>query len=221
MPLLSWFSSSRSTTTSTNHENNSNAAPGQAGTIAQTCLEATDFETLAENVHDLRAKCDQAMDLCEQANLQFEKYRVEALGLKHALKAEREAHANTQRLLDKTKDTNRQLEDLNRKLQTNVKRETVLNAQANARLNTEMASLRAMTKHARLQEERLIDTQLDLEYLKCTTDLVPSSYDMKLALDQDAPLPAQPFVVVLVDGDAYKVRTSPVLRKDNHRSPIN
>ena len=62
-----------------------------------------------------------------------------------------------------------------------------------------------MTRHAKAQEERLIETQLDLEYLKCTTHPEPFN-DVAPAIGNDAPLPAQPFVVVLVDGDAYKAR---------------
>ena len=173
-----------------------------------------DFEILADQVQELRAKFDWALGMCEQANSQFDQYRTEIFELKKSLDAERSFFAKANRLLEKTRKVNEQLENQSRKLQASLRRETVLNSQLQARFNTEMASLRAMTKYARTQEEKLIDTQLDLEFLKCTTDVEPLSTAAAGPIDNDAPLPAQPFVVVLIDGDAYKVRL-------NHQCSFN
>lgn len=160
-----------------------------------------DFESLADQVEDLRRKYAEAVDSCEQANLQFDKYRTEMNELKKSLEAERNACIKAHKLLAKQTETNKQLQAQNKNLQTRLQRETMLNSQIQAKLHTETAALQAMTKHARSQEEKLIDTRLDLEYLKCT--IVEPLPDPAVMLRNDAPLPAQPFVVVLVDGDAY------------------
>ncbi|EXJ57891.1 hypothetical protein A1O7_05314 [Cladophialophora yegresii CBS 114405] len=175
---------------------------GNAAQQEQTSVEHIDFSTLADRVEEFRYELDRARDMCEQANLEINKYRVEIHRLKCTLDAERDACSKAHKLLIRESNHNKELENPNKNLQNSLKRETVLNSQLQARLNTETASLKAMTKHARSQEEKLIDTQLDLEYLKCTMSVDPPLAPT-LALNNHAPLPAQPFVVVLVDGDAY------------------
>ncbi len=166
-------------------------------------IEAMNPAHLAEKVAELCWELDRARDMCEQANLQFDRYRLEIVGLKRQLGLEKDACRQAHEIVFRESNHNTQLRGQVKTLQTGLRRETVLNSQLQARLNTESASLRAATRHSRTQEEKLIDTQLDLEYLRCTTgeEQPPST----IAISNDAPLPAQPFVVVLIDGDAYQV----------------
>ncbi|OQV09163.1 hypothetical protein CLAIMM_13323 [Cladophialophora immunda] len=165
-------------------------------------IEDRDFDTLADKVEALRSELEYAYELCDQANVELDKYRTELYVLRRSLESERESGAEAHRLLVEEQAKCVTLQAQVRTMQTSSRNGSVLAGQLQARLNTEMASLRAMTKHARKLEEKLIDTQLDLEYLKCTTNAEPLK-DPLIALAQDFPLPAQPFVVVLVDGDAY------------------
>ena len=201
MPLLSWLSAVRGgPVLDKDSRTSSDERPLQSEEIS---VEDMNFETLADKVGELRAKLDWAYELCDQANLQFDKYRTEAYELKKSLESERDASTKAHKLLTKERNLNAQLQAQNKNLHIGLRKGTVLASQLQARLNTEAASSRAMTKHARATEEKLIDTQLDLEYLKCTTRVDPPNH--ALVVNKDAPLPAQPFVVVLVDGDAYKV----------------
>ncbi|ETI27295.1 hypothetical protein G647_09485 [Cladophialophora carrionii CBS 160.54] len=201
MSLISWISSFPGKA----NPGKSTSMKGQgipAGQ-GQTPVEHIDFSTLAHRVEELRYELDRARDICEQANLELDKYRTEIHRLKCTLDAERDACSEAYKLLMREKDRNKELQNRNRNLQNSLKGETTAsNSQLQARLNTETASLKAMTKHARILEEKLVDTQLDLEYLKCTTSVDHPSTPT-VALNNHAPLPAQPFVVVLVDGDAY------------------
>ncbi|KAJ9609809.1 hypothetical protein H2200_006138 [Cladophialophora chaetospira] len=200
MPLLSWLSPFTG-----KNELQEDALSNRSGSLQteETLAAYVDFEALAEKVDELRYELDRARDMCEQANIQFDKYRLEIYNLKQRLDLERDACIKAHRIVFNESNHNNQLRARNRDLQTSLKRQTVHSAQLEARLATETSSLRAMTKHARTQEERLIDTQLDLEYLRCTTSDARPSPSLA-AVNNDAPLPAQPFVVVLVDGDAYK-----------------
>lgn len=178
--------------------------------INQTSDMDFDFESLADQVEEMRTKYARAMDMCEQANLQFDKYRTEIYELKRSLELEGDACIKAHKLLAKQTESNKQLQAQNKNLQTSIRREATQNSHLQAMLNAETAALRAMTKHARSQEEKLIDTRLDLEYLKCTTmEPLP---DPAAVSSNDAPLPAQPFVVVLIDGDAYNKVSHPLLK---------
>ncbi|KIW66436.1 hypothetical protein PV04_05771 [Phialophora macrospora] len=201
MSLSSWISAFRSKAIPL--ESTEANGTGSASEDGQTPVEHIDFATLADRVEELRYELDRARDMCEQANVEFDRYRIEIHRLKCTLDAERDASAKAHKLLMREIDRTKELQNREKNLQISLRRETLSNSQLQARLNTETASLKAMTKHARTQEEKLIDTQLELEYLKCTTSVEPP-LDPTVALDQHAPLPAQPFVVVLVDGDAYQ-----------------
>ncbi|KIW80972.1 hypothetical protein Z517_03995 [Fonsecaea pedrosoi CBS 271.37] len=165
-------------------------------------IEDMDFDTLADKVEALRAQLEYANELCAQANLQFDKYRIELYELRNSLDSARARGDEARRLLVEEQEKRVALQAQAKSLQTSLRNESVLAGQLQARLNTETTSLKAMTKHARRLEERLVDMQLDLEYLRCTTNTEPVK-DPLVTLAQDSPLPAQPFVVVLVDGDAY------------------
>ena len=62
------------------------------------------------------------------------------------------------------------------------------------------------------------NARLQLEYLRCTTtEPLPAAFSE----DEAMPLPPDPFVIVLIDGDAYGVSTDPlsnsgVLHLDRH-----
>ncbi|EXJ69137.1 uncharacterized protein A1O5_08072 [Cladophialophora psammophila CBS 110553] len=161
-----------------------------------------DFDTLADKVEALQLELEFAYELCDQANIQFDKYRTELYELTKSLESEREKAARAQRLLVEERGKCATLEARAKNLKVSLENEFVHVAKLQARLNTETASLKAMNKQARKVEEKLIDTQLDLEYLRCTTRVEPP-HDPMATLAQDFPLPAQPFVVVLIDGDAY------------------
>ena len=199
MPLISWRSPFRKGKPESRENSSLVEGEGPPG-------EHMDFSLVAQKVEELCYGLERARDMCEQANLQFDKYRMEIAGLKQRLEIERDACMKAHKQVFRENNENAQLRGQCRNLQIALKRETVLNSQLQARLATETASLRAVTKHARTQEEKLIDTQLDLEYLRCTKG--DESTPTTTVINNDAPLPAQPFVVVLIDGDAYQVSSS-------------
>ncbi|KEF58787.1 uncharacterized protein A1O9_03630 [Exophiala aquamarina CBS 119918] len=154
-----------------------------------------DFESLADKFEALQDDLAYANELCEQANIQFEKYRTEIYHSKRNM-------ALLQQQLAQQTATSNVLRAQAEKHLIDLRRERVLNAQLQARLATENNSLKAMTKQAATAEEQLAEAKFDLEYLKCTTYLGDPQLP-PLALNSEAPLTPEPFVVVLVDGDAY------------------
>jgi len=145
-----------------------------------------------------------AHELCEQANLQFAKYRVEIEEFKQSLSTERSSNAVLKEMLSAERKHSAAIRDKANVDKQELKRQRVITTQVQARLNTETASLNAMTKHARDLEQRYAEAQFDLEYLKCTTD-AEKALQSPLTENKDSPLPPLPFVLVLVDGDAYSV----------------
>jgi len=200
MPLISWLSPFQSR--SNIDKDNKRGDDTTSSKFEITPVEDIDFENLADKVEDMRSKLEWAYELCDQANLQFDKYRTEIYEMKRSLESERDACSKAHQLLAKERHSTACLQGQNKNLQMSLRRETILASQLQARFNSESASLKAMTKLARTTEQKLIDTRLDLEYVKvCTTEEKAGN---EVTLDTEAPLPAQPFVVVLVDGDAYK-----------------
>ncbi|KAK5513699.1 hypothetical protein LTR07_008416 [Exophiala xenobiotica] len=198
MPFSSWFFPSRSE--SEVADGNGNGEPNRSASASET--DNMDFEAIAEKVEALQLELAYAYDLCEQANLQFDNYRVQLQDLKRDLGTERASNAILKDILSQERKNTAILKTQFNLANQEGKRQRVLASQLQARLNTETASLNAMTKHARAVEQRFVESQFDLEYLKCTTDADRISQAPTIQ-SKDSPLPAQPFVVVLVDGDAY------------------
>ena len=69
---------------------------------------------------------------------------------------EREACIKAHNNIRKAKEADKTVQDQNRKLQLDLRREAVLDRQSQARLNTESASLRAMIRHARTQKKLIL-----------------------------------------------------------------
>lgn len=156
-----------------------------------------DFEALADRFEALQDELAYANDLCEQANIQFEKYRTEIYHTKQNMASLKQQLAHQTAMYNVLRaQADKHLIDL--------KKEKVLNVQLQARLATENNSLKAMTKQAEIAEQHLTEAKFDLEYLKCTTSRGDSQFP-PLVPNDEAPLTPQPFVVVLVDGDAYPV----------------
>ncbi|OAP59851.1 hypothetical protein AYL99_04853 [Fonsecaea erecta] len=200
MALLPWLSPFRGKPDAI--ESNDVQAASRGTVDAVTPSEDMDFNALADKVEALQSELEYAHELCGEANLQFDKYRTEIHELRMLLASEQQRSDEADRLLVEERQKYVALQAQVRSLQNSLRNGSVLAGQLQARLNTEMASLRAMTKYTRKVEEKLIDTQLDLEYLRCTTRPEPLK-DSLVTPALDFPLPAQPFVVVLVDGDAY------------------
>ncbi|KAI1614987.1 hypothetical protein EDD37DRAFT_630219 [Exophiala viscosa] len=192
MGLSSWFSSS------TISDKADEPAP-QAATATGLTM---DFDTIVGRVVAMKDELAQAHELCEQANLQFAKYRVEIQELKQSFSAERSSNAVLKEMLSAERKHSAAIRDKANIDKQELKRQKVITTQMQARLNTEAASLNAMTKHAREIEQRYSEAQFDLEYLKCTTD-AERALQSPSTDDKDSPLPPLPFVLVLVDGDAY------------------
>jgi hypothetical protein len=200
MPFSSWFFPSRSE--SEVADGNGNGEPNRSASASET--DNMDFEAIAEKVEALQLELAYAYDLCEQANLQFDNYRIQLQDLKRDLGTERVSNAILKDILSQERKNTAILKTQFNLANQEGKRQRVLASQLQARLNTETASLNAMTEHARAVEQRFVESQFDLEYLKCTTDADRLSQAPTIQ-SKDSPLPAQPFVVVLVDGDAYLV----------------
>ncbi|KAK5044738.1 hypothetical protein LTR84_010512 [Exophiala bonariae] len=153
------------------------------------------FESIADKVETLQAELAYAHDLCEQANLQFDMFRTEIYNFKQ------QNALLMQQLAERTTLANALQAQVTQQ-RADLRKERTLNIQMAARLRTETNSLKAMTNQAQTAQQHLDDAKFDIEYLKCTTTmgnpLLPP-----LTPDHETPLPPRPFVVVLVDGDAY------------------
>lgn len=202
MPLLSWFSYSSTETDAV--KNDQNDESGQL-TATATNQQPMDFDAIVERVEAMKSELAYAHELCEQANLQFEKYRLDIQELKQSLSIERRSNAVLKETLNVERKNCAALRVQANVDKQEIKRQKVITTQLQARLSTEIASLKAMTQHARTIEQRYAEAQFDLEYLKCITD-ADRLMQSPTTENKDAPLPALPFVVVLVDGDAYSVR---------------
>lgn len=169
-------------------------APSEVATV-----DPMTFETIADRFETLQTDLAYAQDLCDQANIQFDMYRTEIYGLKN------HTALLMQQLAQRTAMCN-EFHALADQHRHDLKKERTLNAQLSARLKTETTSLRAMTNQAQMAQRNLADAKFDIEYLKCTTSMANPMLPPLLPNDE-TPLPARPFVVVLVDGDAYGVST--------------
>ncbi|EXJ93885.1 hypothetical protein A1O1_02278 [Capronia coronata CBS 617.96] len=200
MPFSSWFSSIKASSEPGHGDEDEEVYQPES----MSPVDALDFGTIADRVEALQQELAYAYDLCEQANLQFDKYRIDVRELKETMAALQVVNEELQYQLGKEKDNSLRYQAQIERDQVMIKSQRMLVTQLQARLSTETSSLRAMTKHARTLEQRMVDTQFDLEYLKCTTNAEQRLINPPNIQNEDAPLPAQPFVVVLVDGDAYK-----------------
>ncbi|KAL2417858.1 hypothetical protein ABEF95_002185 [Exophiala dermatitidis] len=200
MPFSSWFLKSKGQP-EVDHDG-SEEVDGKTETSSPD--ELLDFETIADRVEALQQELAYAHHLCEQANLQFDKYRTDLHELKQSVATLQNENEVLRCQLAMERERNMRYRAQIQEDQDTIKSQKVLVTQLQARLNTETTSLHAMAKHARTLEQRLIDAKFDLEYLKCTTDAEQQSNISPSTQNLDVPLPAQPFVVVLVDGDAYK-----------------
>ena len=195
MGLASWFSYP-----DTESYKDDGAAQPASGPTDLTL----NFDSIVERVQTIKRDLAYAEELCDQANLQFAKYRVEIEELKKSLSTERSSNAVLKEMLSVERKNCATLREKASVDKQDLKRQRVTTSQLQARLDTETASLNAMTKHARVIEQQYAEAQFDLEYLKCTADADRLTQN-PLIENKDAPLPPVPFVLVLVDGDAYSV----------------
>lgn len=164
------------------------------------------------NFNDLADKFDELQKQLHKANAQLSQYQTEIQSLDRVLALKTQGLASHEKALRRsTKDIERLNSDLKRERRQFSESQSRLKAQ----LTTALATGNGL--QAKLQEElkvrselfndleaRYVDAQFDLEYLKCVAE--PSGALLApRGLDRNVSLPPQPFVVVLVDGDAYDV----------------
>ncbi|KIW12134.1 hypothetical protein PV08_09409 [Exophiala spinifera] len=211
MSLSSWFfPTSKSSEPALTEED----APCDQVAARPSTDDSLDFETIAEKVETLQCELAYSQDLCEQANLQFQKYRVDISDLKLNLATERASNAILKELLTHERNNSHVLKSQLNGEKQELKRQRVLMSQMQARMNSDAASLEAMTRHAQALEKRYAELQFDLEYLQCVADAERLQRSPTVQ-STESPVPAQPFVVVLIDGDAYRW-SSDIFQQDNH-----
>ena len=162
--------------------------------------EPLDPEEIVNRIIDLQANLKRAEDLCEQANKKFAEYRNEIQRLKAR---------NDQ--LEKTVNSNEQ--EFSAKLCGSTLRRNPIQEPVGAL--SELRHARRQLDEERLKrieanhqaltfEEHVVRRDLEIRAFKETKlrDLEPRSK----SLEQLALLPSQPFVVMLIDGDSYKVK---------------
>ncbi|KAK6384830.1 hypothetical protein LTS17_002393 [Exophiala oligosperma] len=199
MSISSWFFPSSKSSKSTPIKRD---APSDQAAARPSTDDSLDFETIAEEVETLQRELAYTRDLCEKANSQFEKYRVDISYLKSDLATERSSNVILKELLTHERNNGHALKaQMNAQIQE-LKRQRLLMIQMQARIDSDAASLSLITRHAKALETRYAETQFDLEYLQCVTDAERLGQSPTVQ-NTDSPLPAQPFVVVLIDGDAY------------------
>lgn len=201
MPISSWlFPSSKSPETIPIKKD----APSDNKAARLSTGDVLDFDNIAEQVESLQRELAYTRDLCEQAHLQFEKYHVDISDLKSNLATERASNVILKELLTHERNNCHVLKSQMNAERQELKRHRVLMSQMQARMNSDSASLEAMTRHAQAVEKRYAETQFDLEYLQYVRDAESVGLSPTVQ-STDSPIPPQPFVVVLVDGDAYMV----------------
>lgn len=189
----------------------SNSDPGPAATDAdeearrEKRSSVTDFDATAEKVEALQDELANAREMCEQSSLQFDNYRIDFRELRRSLADAQFSNAVLRhRVEDERRNFANNLTSQRNHFTAERGRLEAATAEVQDNLNVVTVSLQAMTRRAGDLDEQLVNTKFDLEQLKCMTGAgQPISMPSNQALD--APLPAQPFVVVLVDGDAYQV----------------
>lgn len=164
------------------------------------------------NFNDLADKFDELQKELHEANAQLSRHQTEIQSLDRVLALKTRDLASQEKALRRfTKDIERLNSDLKRERRQFSESQSRLKAQHTIALATEKGL------HAKLQEEskvrselfddleaRYVDAKFDLEYLRCVAK--PSGALPALCgLARNVSLPPQPFVVVLVDGDAYDV----------------
>ena len=162
------------------------------------------FEGIADKVESLQRDLAFAHELCEQANLQFDKYRAEINGLKTTVAKQQNVISTLKTGLKAEKSRSAHLQARYQEGQIEMKKLRSVASRSQERAKVEEAALNSMARHVRALEQQYADTQFDLEYLKCVTN-AEQLLEQPANPDPTVPLPAQPFVVVLVDGDAYRV----------------
>lgn len=210
MPLLSWLPlfKSKVEVEAKNKSRGNEILPQPT----PASVDGTDFDNIADQVEALQSHLASAIDAHDEAILRAGLLKLEIADLEKVLESERKANGSLKRQLEaerKKTPPNVAAQIANDKAL--IKKHRAIISQQEARLAAQAATLTAQanllsarTNHARELEERLIDIQFDLEYLQCTTK-IERSFQSTTVREQDCPLVAQPFVVVLVDGDGYRV----------------
>ena len=196
MPLFSWLVSSAATASRSPEE-------GKKNNIFHV-NESLDFGRIADKVESLQQELALARELCERANLRFDKYRAEIDMLKAQVAKQQAKISALHNGLAAEKARSASLQAKFHGSQTEVNKLRLLASQSQAKAKMETAALDSITQHARCLEQQYAETQFDLEYLKCVTN-AERLLERPAWPDSNVLLPPQPFVVVLVDGDAYRV----------------
>jgi len=187
MPMLSWFSSA-------------NAGKPGPSTDSPNELE---FDEIADRVEGLHGELITAQQRCEQANAKLAQHRAEISSLQKSLKAKKDSLTYVQQSLATEQaghvKTRKELQKLRTALMQSQDQKKSLEAQ----LTQEKAAHAASMEQALRWKQKAANTQFELEYVKCTTQA--STEIEKTNWNSEAPLLPLPFVVVLVDGDAYRV----------------
>jgi hypothetical protein len=155
-------------------------------------LDLTDPDQLCQYVSGLQARLTRAEALCEQANKQFGIYRKKISDLQTKnieLETElKNASKNYAHLVQLRKEEKEQVKSAKDKIDQEVLKRIT---QAREALHYEEQTVRGLLTIRSLENSNTDDTMSLSE--RC--------------LDENAMLPSQPFVVVLVDGDGYRVRS--------------
>ncbi len=217
MSLLSWSTSSSSRAPA--EEDNTGPEEQDPPPVSTPPYQPLDFDTIADVFDTLQGELASALEFQDKykalqeeltttvksrddANMQCGGYKTQLQSLEKILENQRKQLASLKALLatEKGKHTNVQKQNVEANREIKRLRQSVTQSQTR---------LTAEAKHARVLEQQYVDTKFDLEYLKCTTSTEQPCYQ-PIAQDPDSPLLTQPFVVVLVDGDAYKVSPAAV-----------
>jgi myosin heavy subunit len=166
---------------------------------SETENQPMDFDSIADRVEQLQEELFYAQDLCEQADLQISKYRTDIHELKYTIATLEHAIVGL-----RTNEAKNALAQA-RHEKKEVKRAVTAMKSLQARCDTQTVMMKAMGKHAQDSEQKYKELKFDFELYKCTMN---PGLDCLHTADPNSPLPAQPFVVVLVDGDAYQVRAN-------------
>lgn len=178
MALLSWFSS---TAVAESEE------PPRPKNLT--------FDDIASQLVYYKVQYEAAVKTLEETHSELAARRREVDSLQKSIHRERAENGSLLKQVQAAKQNKRDVQKELLVLRSTIERQ-------NVQLSQLRRSYDSLTEHSLKLGEKAEDAQLELEFLKCISS---STKEDKKSPEAVMPLIPQPFVVVLVDGDAYSV----------------
>lgn len=195
MSLLSWFSSGN--TRAKDVKEQQNDIPANLSPIVDMT-----FDDIATQLDFFRSEYIRATKLCQEANDRFSQYRQEIKELRQHVRDEIFANDNLQVALDIERKGHDNLKKQRQSDQLEIKLLKQSVKQHQKQLKDERSARSGLNDYISCLEEQITSQALETKSWLSIDETAQTSLS---TMQSDATLLPQPFVVVLVDGDAYSV----------------